>query len=283
MNEMIIYYFLFVLSVTLVKSQPNLVFEMEIVSNSSIGVIEPLVYKLTLKNQSDSSQIIQMPWNTAYKPSLEFKRKGKSNWKEIKKSEWRSDYLFSMRWTPTPPLRMVEIKANQIFLSEEFVLSPVVGEDTSKNYIFAKEGIYQLRSVYYPQGPEGGNPVISNVVTVTVVPYKGVDKQAYKYLAGSPIPHIVYVYLITKGYGFSNIDPDPLIYCREIIDKFPSSQFSPWAKYYVARRESAKNSVPGEKELLLIKTLISQAYQETSDERLKKLIIEFQNILRLEN
>jgi hypothetical protein len=280
---------LYSLGVVIAQTQSNWDFKMSVVEKDTIGILEPVVYELTLVNLSDKTKNVLFPWNEAFQPGLEIKRKGKSEWEEIPGSTWRQDYLHSVKWSAAAPLGKWEMNPKQS-ISMESVLSPIVWPDTSQNYVFDRRGIFQLRAVYYPPGQNAGSPIYSNAVTIYVIPYKGEDKRAFKYLEKLPIPHFVYSALITHGpniFSNSSMLSEGIKSSEELIERYPASQFTPWARFFLAGIGMAKarglRGEEKEKELRNVLALTHQAYQETSDERLKKLIVEIQYILRLQN
>ena len=93
-----------------------------------------------------------------------------------------------------------------------------------------KPGEYRLRAEFHPRN---GPVVRSKVVRFRIVPYQGIDLEAYRWLLTRRALSFMYGPLWSSGASLfaKNVRQD----AHTILKRFPNSRFSPWAKLFLAR------------------------------------------------
>ncbi|MBI4581002.1 MAG: hypothetical protein HY718_14945 [Planctomycetes bacterium] len=191
-----------------------------------LGPIEPLAFTLVLSNPS-TADVGGLAKFADYKTTtVEYLAPGSSAWRALQVPRLN----LSMLKTPVgePNVQRLEAKG-----SKSVQLSALVDLDRRREtgayaYYFTKPGDYRLRATYRPPG---GETIQSNEVRFKVVEYTGVDLQAHEWLRHRPIPHFMYDFDVYADGSAHETDDD----AREVLSRFPTSRFAPWARLFLAR------------------------------------------------
>lgn len=207
-------------------AQPDRVISLELeVVSEKIGAIDPLVFVVRVTNNSDLPLTDLPVWAIEETSSVEIIAPGTSAWKSIvvpfmERYKNRCVPLDRFRFGLKPR----ETKSFEMWVVYDPYLSY---QQERAYYYFSTPGEYRLRTSYQPVL---GKHVYSNEVKFTVQPYTGADLEAYNWLKDKPIPHFVY-------------DPDTYVqvnmheadeWAQELLTRFPSSRFAPYAQLYLA-------------------------------------------------
>jgi hypothetical protein len=97
------------------------------------------------------------------------------------------------------------------------------------SYPFLQKDKYKIRAVYSPSFDLGVEKIVSNEITIKVIPHKKQDEEAFKWLAQFDNPHFIYESINRRGYYVYD-DSNLVLKNQAFIQKFPHSTLSEWAK-----------------------------------------------------
>lgn len=207
-------------------AQPESVITLNLrVVSGNIGPIDPLIFELSVTNESDL-HLTKLPvWAIEETSTVEVRAPGSGEWKpmavpfmERLKNRCVSleHFLFELKPHETKTFVM------------HVVYDPYISYQQERPYYyFSQPGEYRLRASYQPVK---GRAVYSNEVRFTVQPYTGTDLEAYNWLKCKTLPHFVYdpeTYVLVEMHEADE-------WAQELLDRFPNSRFAPYAQLYLA-------------------------------------------------
>lgn len=235
------------------------------VASPASGALEPVVVRLTLANHGPTE--MQLPPLLGYAAVVLYSRPaGKPvDWQPLEVPALRSEgTLYPEGGPDTLQLPAGGSLAREVALLDDGSWAWSGG---AAKLLFDEPGTYLLRAVY---SVGEGEEVLSNEASVTVVPYTGVDAEAYQWLrASTELPQFLYdfdVYAHQRSYRTDDL-------AEELLERFPTSRFAPWARLFLARCElfgrrlSATETAPPRPELA---EALAQPLTQAADPRLRR-------------
>jgi len=195
------------------------------VVTGSIGPIDPLIFELSVTNETDAHLTNLPVWAIEETSAIEVMAPDSKEWKPM-----AVPYLERLKNRCVPLDHFLfELKPREKKSFEMHVIyDPYISYQQERpHYYFAQPGEYRLRASYQLAK---GQPIYSNEARFTVQPYTGTDLDAYKWLKEKTLPHFMYdpeTYVLVEMHEADE-------WAQELMNRFPNSRFAPWAQLYLA-------------------------------------------------
>lgn len=238
-------------------AEPDIPLELELtVKNDSIRHLDLLEYEIKLSNNGkDSIELIE-PWAQCYKPRLEYRFSPDSTWRILPFSNKGAVAFVNSPFRNINYPKMITLKENDS-IDRMFVWAPFFIDKELRDEYFSASKMYLRTQVfpcigvispidfpydwgYIPQAyPCDKNSIISDEIVITFHPYEDRESQkAYQWLKTKKMPTFFYE-MVPGGmvaWGFyTGVDhPETLTETKELIHKFPNTDFAGWAKLHLA-------------------------------------------------
>ncbi len=200
--------------------------------------IEPIFYKISLENHSDSASYqIKTPFALQQLPELQFYDSKKKKWIKLK----GSDISYRIKYSSSIHKGFTKIKKNDLkpkeSISKDFVYLASKGNANSTNYLLNQYKKYRIRAVYYPFIGDKKNQIVSNELSLNLKPQNKEQAKAQKWLKTRAVPHLVYEYPILRdSWGlFKDGNKKMVEELNIIIEKYPKSKYATWAKVQLVK------------------------------------------------
>lgn len=227
--------------------------------NHSSGYLEPLFLQCKITNQG--KDLLVFPTYTAEKrPKLEYKHIDSLAWIELEGSEDNPrikymEFPIGRKSHNSIPFVFSEGQIHENTL----IYSTTKGGDFSSDYVFNPPGRYLVRLKVCPYYSDS-SCLYSSEDTLTIKPYRKLEKRALRILNKTETPNFIYEPFITDGLMvFPDFTPQAIL----LLKKFSNSTFAPWARFYIAFRTLNNNIYIGKlEELIFAQTMVKGILQD---------------------
>lgn len=194
-------------------------------SQNKFTPIEPISVKISLINSGFKSLEVLTVVPDSGNPYFEYLNENRE-WKPLSGSIKNS--LLALRSIHPKVL----ISGNDT-VDKKNSFIPYIPAEFSKNkkssYPFLQKGKYKIRAVYSPSFDLGTKKMVSNKITIKIIPHKKKDEEAFEWLIQLDNPHFVYASINRRGYYIYR-NENLVLLNQELIQKFPNSTFAEWAR-----------------------------------------------------
>jgi hypothetical protein len=202
------------------------------VENQVAEVMSPFKIESKLINNSGDDLKLLRAWDNdelfifsgEYYTHLQIKKEGEEEWRRV-----------------IEPALSIPEGGSFIYLDDQdtlaamFYIIPVWFR--AGQFEVVSSGKYKLRLAYYAN-PYSNVPITSNEVVVELNPYMGIDAEAYSWLSKLKTPYFIYeaAFCGYERWGFVSFssDGEAKLYADQLLEKYPTSKFAPWAKLHLA-------------------------------------------------
>lgn len=222
------------------------------VNSDTIKSLDVIDYKLSFTNKSKLKKEYISPWDEAHVlPIIEIKYEQENKWEKLPLSSYSYGQYIAGEWGRG----IIELASNETMVANSsWIAVPFsrVGVWLEHNHrwdvvdysaYFKRLGKYKVRAAIY-DCLDKKIEFYSNEEELIVIPYQGIDKEAYNWLEKNvPYPASVYIgnmyqgqvfsYYASTCYRMTGVKSEEKF--LEFIQKFPSSSFAPWLELYLSK------------------------------------------------